>query len=132
MSFERSYSIESHERIKLILIFGDKSLLLTWWVTCCSLSYLAKLIPSIIFIVLVLSFIISLVRRLFILGYSLLSFFLIFLKAHAFVRLECTMDPYCRSVPRSIFYRVPSIKTVFCRVLVPSTEYLTNQKIGRN
>ena len=24
MSFERSYSIESHERIKLILIFGDK------------------------------------------------------------------------------------------------------------
>src|SRR6218665_1053118 len=33
MSFERSYSIESHERIKLILIFGDKSLLLTWWVT---------------------------------------------------------------------------------------------------
>src|SRR6218665_632550 len=33
MSFERSYSIESHQRIKLILIFGDKSLLLTWWVT---------------------------------------------------------------------------------------------------
>src|SRR6218665_1817017 len=33
MSFERSYSIESHERIKLILIFGDKSLLLIWWVT---------------------------------------------------------------------------------------------------
>src|SRR6218665_3221957 len=33
MSFERSYSIESHERIKLILVFGDKSLLLTWWVT---------------------------------------------------------------------------------------------------
>jgi len=33
MSFERSYSIESHERIKLILIFGNKSLLLTWWVT---------------------------------------------------------------------------------------------------
>ena len=33
MSFERSYIIESHERIKLILIFGDKSLLLTWWVT---------------------------------------------------------------------------------------------------
>ena len=33
MSFERSYSIEYHERIKLILIFGDKSLLLTWWVT---------------------------------------------------------------------------------------------------
>src|SRR6218665_506345 len=32
MSFERSYSIESHERIKLILVFGDKSLLLTWWV----------------------------------------------------------------------------------------------------
>ena len=32
MSFERSYSIESHERIKLILIFGDKSLLLMWWV----------------------------------------------------------------------------------------------------
>jgi len=24
MSFERSYSIESHERIKLILIFADK------------------------------------------------------------------------------------------------------------
>src|SRR6218665_2274103 len=34
MSFERSYGIESHERIKLILIFGDKSLLLTWWVIC--------------------------------------------------------------------------------------------------
>src|SRR6218665_374648 len=33
MSFERSYIIESHERIKQILIFGDKSLLLTWWVT---------------------------------------------------------------------------------------------------
>jgi len=33
MSFERSYSIESHERIKRILIFGDKSLLLPWWVT---------------------------------------------------------------------------------------------------
>jgi len=33
MSFKRSYSIESHERIKLILIFGEKSLLLTWWVT---------------------------------------------------------------------------------------------------
>src|SRR6218665_3243783 len=33
MSSERSYSIESHERIKLILIFGDKSLLLIWWVT---------------------------------------------------------------------------------------------------
>ena len=33
MSFERSYSIESHERTKLILIFGDKSLLLTCWVT---------------------------------------------------------------------------------------------------
>jgi len=25
MSFERSYSIESHERIKLILIFGYKT-----------------------------------------------------------------------------------------------------------
>ena len=37
MSFERSYSIESHERIKLILIFGDKSLRLTWWVTYTSL-----------------------------------------------------------------------------------------------
>jgi len=33
MSFERSYSIESHERIKQIFIFGDKSLLLIWWVT---------------------------------------------------------------------------------------------------
>ena len=33
MSFERSYNIESHERIKLILIFGNKSLLLTCWVT---------------------------------------------------------------------------------------------------
>src|SRR6218665_2857911 len=33
MSFERSYSIKSHERIKQILIFGDKSLLLPWWVT---------------------------------------------------------------------------------------------------
>src|SRR6218665_3439282 len=33
MSFERSYNIESHEGIKLILIFGAKSLLLTWWVT---------------------------------------------------------------------------------------------------
>jgi len=33
MSFERSYSIESHERIKQILIFADKSLLLLWWVT---------------------------------------------------------------------------------------------------
>src|SRR6218665_3023877 len=33
MSFERSNSIESQERIKLVLIFGDKSLLLTWWVT---------------------------------------------------------------------------------------------------
>ena len=33
MSFERSYSVESHERIKQILIFGDKSLLLMWWVT---------------------------------------------------------------------------------------------------
>src|SRR6218665_904063 len=33
MSYEGSYSIESHERIKLIMIFGDKSLLLTWWVT---------------------------------------------------------------------------------------------------
>src|SRR6218665_177900 len=41
MSLERSYSIESHERIKLILIFGDKSLLLTWWITyilCAELS----------------------------------------------------------------------------------------------
>ena len=33
MSFERSYSIESHERIKLILIFANKTLLLKWWVT---------------------------------------------------------------------------------------------------
>src|SRR6218665_1166246 len=33
MSFEMSDSIESHERIKLILIFADKSLLLKWWVT---------------------------------------------------------------------------------------------------
>ena len=33
MSFERSYSIESHEKIKPILIFADKSLLLKWWVT---------------------------------------------------------------------------------------------------
>jgi len=32
-------------------------------------------------------------------------------------------------VPRSIFYQVLSIKAVFC---CPSTEYLTNQKIGRN
>ena|SRR6218665_539382 len=32
MSFERSYSLESHERIKQILIFGNKSLLLPWWV----------------------------------------------------------------------------------------------------
>jgi len=38
MSFERSYSIESHERIKLILIFADKSLLLKWWVTYVSKS----------------------------------------------------------------------------------------------
>src|SRR6218665_1525811 len=38
MSFERSYSIESHERIKLILIFGNGSLLLTWWVTIISIS----------------------------------------------------------------------------------------------
>ena len=41
MSFERSYSIEFHERIKLILIFGDKSLLLTWWVTYASNQELA-------------------------------------------------------------------------------------------
>jgi len=33
MSFERSYNIESHERIKQILIFANKSLLLPWWVT---------------------------------------------------------------------------------------------------
>jgi len=33
MSFERSYCTESHEKIKQILIFGDKSLLLTCWVT---------------------------------------------------------------------------------------------------
>jgi len=33
MSFERSYSVESHERMKQILIFADKSLLLPWWVT---------------------------------------------------------------------------------------------------
>jgi len=33
MSFERSYSIESNERIKQILIFGDKILLLPWRVT---------------------------------------------------------------------------------------------------
>ena len=32
MSFERSYSIESHERIKQILISADKSLLMPWWV----------------------------------------------------------------------------------------------------
>ena len=40
MSFERSYSIESHERMKLILIFGDKSLLLIWWVTYINYNYL--------------------------------------------------------------------------------------------
>src|SRR6218665_1551907 len=33
MSFERFYCTESHEKIKQILIFGDKSLLLTCWVT---------------------------------------------------------------------------------------------------
>jgi len=33
MSFERSYGVESHERIKQILNFFDKSLLLPWWVT---------------------------------------------------------------------------------------------------
>src|SRR6218665_1300641 len=33
MSFESSYCTESHEKIKQILIFGDKSLLLTCWVT---------------------------------------------------------------------------------------------------
>ena len=33
MSFERSYSVDSHERIKQLLIFGDKSLLLMWWDT---------------------------------------------------------------------------------------------------
>jgi len=33
MSFERSYSVEFRERIKQILHFGDKSLLLPWEVT---------------------------------------------------------------------------------------------------
>ena len=33
MSFERSYSIESHKRMKQILIFCNKNLLLLWWVT---------------------------------------------------------------------------------------------------
>src|SRR6218665_3580181 len=39
MSFERSYCTESHEKIKQILIFGDKSLLLTCWVTYGLQSY---------------------------------------------------------------------------------------------
>ena len=43
MSFERSYSIESHERIKLILVFADKSLLLKWWVTYVLYSTLLRL-----------------------------------------------------------------------------------------
>src|SRR6218665_2561733 len=43
MSFKRSYSVESHERIKQILIFGDKSLLLTWWVTYKFLNYYLEL-----------------------------------------------------------------------------------------
>ena len=47
MSFERSYSIESHERIKLILIFGDKSLLLTCWVTY-TLSCLAVMLVDLL------------------------------------------------------------------------------------
>src|SRR6218665_3279955 len=48
MSFERSYSIESHERIKLILIFADKSLLLKWWVTyaVCSIICLSVLLQK--------------------------------------------------------------------------------------
>jgi len=47
MSFEKSYSIESHERIKLILIFADKSLLLKWWVTYVLFSIISKFIRRI-------------------------------------------------------------------------------------
>src|SRR6218665_495842 len=96
MSFERSYSIESHERIKLILIFADKSLLLKWWVT-----YLIAISNIIIFIIIII-----IITTICIIIIIIISSNIIWI-----------LNSYSHHTAVSVFYRITKIPDGFLKAL---------------